>query len=70
MKELVRSNNPVEISWIEALLSSAGIPCAVLDAYTSAVEGSIGAFPRRVMVHDDDLEAARQLIRDATPPGS
>lgn len=70
MKELMRTNNLVEISWVEALLDGAGIPCAVLDLYTSAVEGSISAIPRRVMVDDDDLAAARRLIHDATPPGS
>lgn len=69
MKELIRTNNLVEISWIEALLGAAGIPCVVLDAYTSAVDGSIGALPRRIMVHDDDFRDARKLIDDAAPTG-
>jgi len=70
VKELLRTNNLVEISWIEAVLNGAGIPCVVLDAYMSAVDGSIGALPRRIMVHDDDVDEARKLIADATPTGS
>jgi hypothetical protein len=62
MKELLRTNDPVFLSWIEAALAGAGIETVVFDQYTSAVEGSIGALPRRLMVHDEDLEAARQIL--------
>lgn len=31
----------------------------------SVVEGSLGILPRRVMVSDDDIEAARRLLADA-----
>ncbi len=62
MKELVRTNDPVRLSWLQALLRDSGIECVVLDAHTSAVEGSIGAIPRRVMVADPDLVRARALL--------
>jgi len=70
VKELMRSNDLVVLSWAEALLGGAGIPSVVLDAHTSAVEGSISAIARRVMVDDDDYGRARRLIDDAAPAGS
>jgi len=65
MKELLRSNDPVRLSWIEALLAGEGIPSLVLDQYTSAIEGSIGAIPRRLMVADEDLEEAKTILAEA-----
>jgi hypothetical protein len=67
MRELLRTNDPVTLSWVQALLNEAGIGCAVLDSHTSIVEGSIGAIPRRVMVPDEDLQEARRLIAEAAP---
>jgi len=65
MKELFRSNDPVRLSWAQALLADAGIRAVVLDSYTSIVEGSIGAIPRRLMVSAEDLVRARTLIAEA-----
>ena len=65
MKELLRTNDLVRMSWIEALLADAGIECVVLDQHTSLVEGSIGAIQRRLMVTERDHERARRLIADA-----
>ena len=65
MKELLRTNDLVRLSWVEALLADAGIDCLVLDQHTSLVEGSIGAIQRRLMVDESDLTAARSLIADA-----
>lgn len=63
MKELLRTNNPVRLSFVEALLRGAGIEPIVLDQHMSLVEGSIGAIQRRLMVTDDDLGRARALLR-------
>lgn len=52
--ELVRTNAPIMLSWLEATLKAHGIGCLMLDAHTSVLEGSIGAIPRRVMVDDGD----------------
>ena len=60
--ELMRTNDPVRLSYVQALLADAEIGSVVLDSHTSIIEGSIGAIPRRLMVDDDDLEAARGLI--------
>jgi hypothetical protein len=62
MKELLRTNNPVRLSWLQALLSDSGIESLVLDHHTSLVEGNIGAIPRRLMVADRDLVRARALL--------
>jgi hypothetical protein len=37
----------------------------IFDQHVSFIEGGIGAFPRRLMVADDDYEAARRLLIDA-----
>jgi hypothetical protein len=65
MRELLRTNDPVLISWLQALLADAGIEAVVLDHHTSVVEGSIGAIPRRVMVLEEDHAAARRIVLDA-----
>lgn len=68
MRELLRTNDFVRLSWLQALLASAGIEAVVLDAYTSVVEGSIGAIPRRLMVRDADEPRARALLKEAGEP--
>lgn len=65
MTELLRTNDAVLISAIEALLKGAGIECMVADRYMSVMEGSIGVLPRRVLVADDDAARARKLLTDA-----
>ena len=65
MRELVRTNNAVLISAIEALLDGAEIPHVVFDQNMSVLEGSIGILPRRVLVADDHVAAARKLLQDA-----
>ncbi len=65
MKELFRTNDPVRLSWAEAVLTAAGIGSVVLDTHTSIIEGSIGAIPRRLMVEERDHARARQLIAAA-----
>ncbi len=65
MKELLRTNDAVLISYIEALMTDAGIGVVVLDRHASILEGSIGAIPRRLMVGDDDLIGARAILRAA-----
>ena len=66
MVELVRSNDLVHLSWVEALMREAGIATLVLDAHTSSIEGSIGAIQRRVLVAEDDLPRARRLLAEAS----
>ena len=65
MKELFRTNDPVRLSWAQALLRDAGIDSLILDHHTSLVEGSIGAIPRRLMVAVADHQRAQALIAAA-----
>jgi hypothetical protein len=62
MKELLRTNDLVFLSWAQATLHEAGIETLVFDQYASAIEGPVGPVQRRVMVHDDDLSQARWII--------
>ena len=65
MEEIVRTNNLVTISFIEALLKDAGITPFIADQNMSVIEGSLGILPRRVLVPDDRAEEARRILRDA-----
>ena len=65
MRELVRTNDAVLISAIEALLKGAQIDHMVVDQNMSVLEGSIGIFPRRILVGEDEFDAARRLLEDA-----
>ncbi|MBT3370845.1 MAG: DUF2007 domain-containing protein [Rhodospirillaceae bacterium] len=65
MIELLRSNDLVLLSWVEVYLRDAGIESVLLDQNISVLEGSIGAFNRRLMVLDDDEVKARALLKEA-----
>jgi len=65
MIELMRSNDAVLLSFVEALLRDARIPHLMADRHMSVLDGSIGAIPRRVLVDEDRIEDARRLLRDA-----
>jgi hypothetical protein len=65
LRVLATSNDPVRLSFLTALLADAGIKAMVLDAYTSAVEGSIGAIPRRLVVAAEDEARARRVLQEA-----
>ena len=62
LRELVRTNDIVLVSAIGALLDGANIHHLVLDQNMSIIEGSLGILPRRILVHEDDNRAARQLL--------
>ncbi|HEY4135767.1 MAG TPA: DUF2007 domain-containing protein [Alphaproteobacteria bacterium] len=65
MKELLRTNDNVLLSYAGALLRDAGIEAVQLDTHTSVLEGSIGAIPRRLMVPDEDHARAKALVDQA-----
>ncbi|RLQ87424.1 DUF2007 domain-containing protein [Notoacmeibacter ruber] len=65
MDILYRSNNAVELSYVEALLRDAGIRYMVADQNMSVMEGSLGILPRRVLIEPDDMDRARRLLADA-----
>ncbi|MGY6708611.1 MAG: putative signal transducing protein [Rhizobiaceae bacterium] len=65
MIEIVRTNDPVLISFVEALMRDAGIDFMVADQNMSILEGSIGVLPRRVLVAEDEAAQARRILVDA-----
>lgn len=65
MVELIRTNDTVLLSWLQALLRDSGIESVLLDSHTSIIEGSVGAIPRRLMVGDGDIAQARHLLHEA-----
>lgn len=65
MEELIRTNDMVLISYVEALLSEAGIGHLVVDQNMSVIEGSLGILPRRVLVDREELGRAREIIEHA-----
>ena len=65
MKELIRTNDAVVLSFAESLMKDAGIACLIADQGMSILEGSLGLLPRRFLVADEDAEAARRILIDA-----
>jgi len=65
VRVLATSNDPVRLSFLAALLADAGVAAFVLDSHASAVEGSIGAIPRRLAVKQEDEARARRVLAEA-----
>jgi len=65
MIEIIRTNDLVVLGFVQSLLEGAAIPVFVADAHISVLEGSIGAFPRRLLVPVDHVAQARRLIAEA-----
>ncbi len=65
MREIVRTNDMILVSAVGALLDGAGIKHLVFDQNMSVLEGSLGVLPRRVLVAEGDVDAARRLLADA-----
>ncbi len=65
MRTIAVTNDPVRLSFLRALLADAGIEAILLDAHVSAVEGSIGAIPRRLAVLPADWWRATCVLTEA-----
>jgi len=66
MREVLRTNDAVLLSFAETVLRQAGIASTLADQHISVIEGSIGAFPRRLLVaSDDDWDAACRALTEA-----
>ena len=65
MIELLRSNDPVLMSFADALLNEAGIQHSIVDQNMSVMEGSIGILPRRMLVARNSHENARRILIEA-----
>ena len=65
MKELIRTNDAVLLSFAESLMKDAGIACLIADQNMSIFEGSLGLLPRRFLVAEDEADKARRILVDA-----
>ena len=65
MKELLRSNDPVLLSYVSSLLAEADIEYMVADTNMSVLEGSIGVLPRRILVKAERIANARNILNEA-----
>lgn len=65
MIELLRSNDLVLLSLVEAILRERGLGYFVADGFASAMDGSLGVIPRRVMIAAEDAAQARRLLAEA-----
>ncbi len=68
MKELLRTTDPTIIAFAMALLQGEGIDCFEMDVNMSVLEGGIGIFPRRILVHEDRLIQAERVMKDNEIP--
>ena len=65
MKELLRTNDPVLLSWMQARLDALDVPFLVFDLHASIVEGTLPAIQRRLMVDPAHMARARQVLAEA-----
>ena len=69
MRDVLRTNDPVRLSFALALLREAGMNPVVLDEHASVMDGSVVAIPRRVMVADEDVARARAILAEGLEEG-
>jgi len=65
MQTLLQTNDPILLSFAQSVLEDAGIEHTVFDANMSVLEGSIGVFPRRLIVQAQDVARARSALWNA-----
>jgi hypothetical protein len=65
MRELVTSNDPVLLSYLQVLLNDAGIEVSVFDGNMSTVQGALSAVQQRLAVAEEDWAQARRLLDEA-----
>jgi hypothetical protein len=68
MKEVLRTNDHVRLSYAVVLLEEAGCEPFVADKFMSSAEGGISAFQRRIMVPDEHEAGARQALEALERP--
>ena len=67
MRALLKTNDPVVLSFAANVLEQAGIESVVFDSHASIMDGRMIMVPRRLMVLDEDFTAADRLLRQAIP---
>ena len=67
MRLVLKTNNPVVLSYAVNVLEQAGIESVIFDTHASIMDGSMAMVPRRLMVADEDFNRAEKLLRAAVP---
>ncbi|MGF1457318.1 MAG: DUF2007 domain-containing protein [Alphaproteobacteria bacterium] len=73
MVDLLRTNDVVFLSFVQALLRDARIESVIVDDGVSTLYGGIGILPKRLMVLREDNDEALAILREAeliNPDGS
>lgn len=65
MKELVRTADPVFLSWLLHRLGEQGIEAEVFGNHTAGAYPGIEGLESRVMVAEDDHQAAELILAEA-----
>ena len=65
MRAVLLTTDPVLLGFARVVLADSGITATLADQYTSAIEGSLGIFPRRLLVPADAWHRARRALEDA-----
>ena len=68
MIEVLRTNNPIRLDYAMVLLKQAGCHPFVADRFTAAVEGSILAVERRILVPDEYAATAKDILKQLDKP--
>lgn len=69
MIEIIRTNDLVLLSVVDAILTSEQIEFFVADQHMSILEGSAGFLQRRILVPADRVDRARRILREAGMAG-
>ena len=65
MRDLIRTNDPVLLNFVQTLLREAGIKVVVFDGNMSTVQGTVGAILQRIAVPEDRWTDACRILREA-----
>jgi len=63
MIAIIKTNNPVTLSYAQSVLNDHEIGSFIADEHTNSVlVGAVGAIPRRLMVIEEDVVKAREIL--------
>ena len=65
MLELLKTDNPILVSWLRSILQDIGIEGVIFDEFTSFLGGLSYAIPFRVMVSSEDFYLAHVTLENA-----
>jgi hypothetical protein len=65
VRAVLLTTDPVLLSFARAVLADSGIDAMIADQFTSAIEGSVGIFPRRLLVPSTAWHRARTALTQA-----